>query len=469
MTHHQLSSVGSGNCVEDEDYQTFFVPRAPTSNNHSMLAYSYPSSHDQHSLPLLQDNSFSPAFTQEPNYTSLNYGGALIPMDYQQLAYHPQHDFTGTNSSLPYLHGSRSSIQLDSFGGTMEPQMMFRHQDNLTPAEPSDLNPSFAMSFSDCSPDILSGTTASPHLSFSSSNEQYYPASAWQHNLPSFQLPEVEGSIVSMSDGFEDEDEDEDEDEGLYDKPYAQLIYDALMEAPGHRMLLRDIYDWFLQNTRKPRESGTNGWQNSIRHNLSMNQVWVYGPAEAVLLTWGQAFENDKNDPASSRGARKANSVWVLTEHATKHGVQSTTRYRKTGTSKKAVSNRIPAIQRQRSGAKGGRAARRAARLKRQGESQRRARTVPLESETPTSFSFCRSPLSTAQDQWSSYSCSPTTPAEDHFFSTTYNLPPRSYYEYNQEIEPKQETEALPYGDEHLSQMLSQSVSEDAFVDKARL
>lgn len=63
------------------------------------------------------------------------------------------------------------------------------------------------------------------------------------------------------------------EKEGPYDKPYAQLIYDALMQAPGHRMLLRDIYDWFLHNSRKAHESGTNGWQNSIRHNLSMNQV----------------------------------------------------------------------------------------------------------------------------------------------------------------------------------------------------
>lgn len=72
---------------------------------------------------------------------------------------------------------------------------------------------------------------------------------------------------------------DFDEDDGPFDKPYAQLIYAALMQAPGHRMLLRDIYEWFIQNTKKPRESGTNGWQNSIRHNLSMNQA-----CEALLL-----------------------------------------------------------------------------------------------------------------------------------------------------------------------------------------
>ena len=68
----------------------------------------------------------------------------------------------------------------------------------------------------------------------------------------------------------------QDDEEGPGDKPYARLIHEALMQAPGHRMMLREIYDWFVQNTTKPSESGTNGWQNSIRHNLSMNQVSTY-------------------------------------------------------------------------------------------------------------------------------------------------------------------------------------------------
>ena len=65
----------------------------------------------------------------------------------------------------------------------------------------------------------------------------------------------------------------DDDEEGAGGKPYARLIYEALRDAPGHRMMLRDIYIWFELNTTKPRESGTNGWQNSIRHNLSMNKV----------------------------------------------------------------------------------------------------------------------------------------------------------------------------------------------------
>lgn len=57
-------------------------------------------------------------------------------------------------------------------------------------------------------------------------------------------------------------------------EPYAQLIYRALKSVPGHSMVLKDIYEWFEKNTDKPQTStSAKGWQNSIRHNLSMNGV----------------------------------------------------------------------------------------------------------------------------------------------------------------------------------------------------
>ena len=56
-------------------------------------------------------------------------------------------------------------------------------------------------------------------------------------------------------------------------EPYAQLIFKALMSAPGHKMVLREIYEWFEKNTDKADNKASKGWQNSIRHNLSMNKV----------------------------------------------------------------------------------------------------------------------------------------------------------------------------------------------------
>lgn len=56
------------------------------------------------------------------------------------------------------------------------------------------------------------------------------------------------------------------------DEPYAQLIYRAFMSRPNKSMTLQEIYQWFRENTDKSKSEGK-GWQNSIRHNLSMNGV----------------------------------------------------------------------------------------------------------------------------------------------------------------------------------------------------
>lgn len=57
--------------------------------------------------------------------------------------------------------------------------------------------------------------------------------------------------------------------------PYAQLIYQAFMSSPRRALKLQEIYQWFLENTDKGQPGQGKGWQNSIRHNLSMNGVGV--------------------------------------------------------------------------------------------------------------------------------------------------------------------------------------------------
>lgn len=59
--------------------------------------------------------------------------------------------------------------------------------------------------------------------------------------------------------------------------PYAKLIYNALMDAPEHKLVLRDIYTWISDNTDKAKDPAFKGWQNSVRHNLSMNGVRSIG------------------------------------------------------------------------------------------------------------------------------------------------------------------------------------------------
>lgn len=84
--------------------------------------------------------------------------------------------------------------------------------------------------------------------------------------LMSYPAPREE----SMDIGVGDLDESENNE-----PPYSQLIYRALKSAPGMRLSLQDIYSWFERNTAKGRGPRPKAWQSSVRHNLSMNAVFL--------------------------------------------------------------------------------------------------------------------------------------------------------------------------------------------------
>lgn len=63
------------------------------------------------------------------------------------------------------------------------------------------------------------------------------------------------------------------EEDPIAEPPYSALIYDSLKDAPERKRTLQEIYEWFKTNTHKDKDPTSKGWQNSIRHNLSMNAV----------------------------------------------------------------------------------------------------------------------------------------------------------------------------------------------------
>ncbi|KAG1141821.1 hypothetical protein G6F37_007478 [Rhizopus arrhizus] len=61
-----------------------------------------------------------------------------------------------------------------------------------------------------------------------------------------------------------------------FEKPpysYATLIAHAILSSKDGRLTLSDIYQW-ISEVYPYYKKGVKGWQNSIRHNLSLNKKW---------------------------------------------------------------------------------------------------------------------------------------------------------------------------------------------------
>ncbi len=63
---------------------------------------------------------------------------------------------------------------------------------------------------------------------------------------------------------------------------YAGLIGQAIKSSSDMRLSLSEVYDW-ISSTYPFFEKGDRGWQNSIRHNLSLNKSFVKIEREANM------------------------------------------------------------------------------------------------------------------------------------------------------------------------------------------
>jgi len=98
---------------------------------------------------------------------------------------------------------------------------------------------------------------------------------------------------------------------------YATLIGMAILRAPGRHLTLAQIYKW-IADSFQYYSTSNNGWQNSIRHNLSLNKAFV-------------KQERPKDDPGKG-------NYWVV-QKGCEHQFMKTKCSRKSG--KKATSSPV--------------------------------------------------------------------------------------------------------------------------------
>lgn len=207
-------------------------------------------------------------------------------VDESTWAYSYPSDFSRANSTLTCPRSYPPGLTVDStdsMGSTMEAYPPAAYHLDLQAHQPY-LNLSSTRLPPTGSPSERSSGTSGPIPDGSSFREDSYHRQSptpSHSSTPSYRInkdPTLSPPPVEGYEGVEMarlKDEETDEECGVNDEPYAKLIYRALMSVPERRMVLRDIYEWFELNTDKAKNACSKGWQNSIRHNLSMNGVSI--------------------------------------------------------------------------------------------------------------------------------------------------------------------------------------------------
>lgn len=92
---------------------------------------------------------------------------------------------------------------------------------------------------------------------------------------------------------------------------YSSLIAQAITSTPHARMTLREIYTWISKSYPELYSMDgpdSQGWQNTVRHNLSLNKSFV-----KVARTAQDIYESCASaDPAHSQAARGKGGWWTI-------------------------------------------------------------------------------------------------------------------------------------------------------------
>ena len=192
---------------------------------------------------------------------------------------HPQ-EYTENSSNLPQFYPERNAFGTPqmSYSQSQPHQVPFPHNGHLHPRGVGH-NLTQAHQFS--SPPTMTTNLGTPPTS-----REHTPHSHGSRSIsPSYNnilSPTVSWSQLDGTTDFTHAPMDgshacDTTRENSNNVPYNQLLWQCLMGMHGYEAQLKDIYSWFEQHTEKAKDPRQKGWQNSIRHNLSMNEVSFTG------------------------------------------------------------------------------------------------------------------------------------------------------------------------------------------------
>jgi hypothetical protein len=215
--------------------------------------------------------------------------------DFEDYAYHASPASAGFGHPAAVSVSSRSSADSPRSWSSSDaqqflyPQTMWRNQDHSSPYNlqttttlPADnsfqqhviaspyADASFLNSSIDPAPMVIDAPNMTPeHVDSIRSNRSASPLPPEELSNNGFAYGDGDNGAPPSGQGGNSSDRD---DANKIDVPYARLIFKAFMSRENHAMTLQELYQWFRENTDKAK-ADSKGWQNSIRHNLSMNAV----------------------------------------------------------------------------------------------------------------------------------------------------------------------------------------------------
>jgi len=122
-----------------------------------------------------------------------------------------------------------------------------------------------------------SNTESSMTTSSTSNNNNNNTENNSENNSPNH-TPKINAKSFINSNGIIDSDfKPESTGNGKPPYSYATLISYAIQTHPNKQMTLNEIYTWITDHYPYYKKAG-NGWKNSIRHNLSLNRLFIRVP-----------------------------------------------------------------------------------------------------------------------------------------------------------------------------------------------